>query len=379
MEIKNRQAVQRRGMYIEESQMNQEQRDIIDAKGDVSYIVQGCAGSGKSCLALLKAIRLEQMRPRPRYYFVTFFQLLSKVLKGEMEYAKAGGYQVMTFKEWEKNHVEADYILVDECQDLSLENIIELNNSKRRALFLYGDDTQQIMDFIKNRRPVALKRIRTELNLPVFKLRLNYRLPKKVALFAQQISGRKDLYDHCQNEGGNKPYVVRVSRDPAEQARLIAEIVRDKFHFQNVGVLCRSNEDVKKLYKAWSEQSLGVSVSAKWWIKKKDNNGYDPFAFYGNSRRRSRDDIDSSELADTTVQIMTCHQAKGLQFEAVFLLSWPDLKDELEVNCYYVAVTRTYNSLFVFYTDRLPSVVDNIPREYYNNSLASSQENILQV
>ena len=32
MEIKNRQAVQRRGMYIEESQMNQEQRDIIDAK-----------------------------------------------------------------------------------------------------------------------------------------------------------------------------------------------------------------------------------------------------------------------------------------------------------------------------------------------------------
>ena len=122
-----------------------------------------------------------------------------------------------------------------------------------------------------------------------------------------------------------------------------------------------------------------MSVSAKWWIKKKDNNGYDPFAFYGNSRRRSRDDIDSSELADTTVQIMTCHQAKGLQFEAVFLLSWPDLKDELEVNCYYVAVTRTYNSLFVFYTDRLPSVVDNIPREYYNNSLASSQENILQV
>lgn len=375
----NQQGVQRRGMYIEESQMNQEQRDIIDARGDVSYIVQGCAGSGKSCLALLKAIRLEQMRPRPQYYFVTFFQLLSKVLRGEMEYANASGYQVMTFKEWKKDHVDADYILVDECQDLSPENIMELNSSKRRAMFLYGDDSQQIMDFIKNRRPVALNWIRTALNLPVFKLRLNYRLPKKVALFAQQISGRRDLYDHCQNEGGNKPYVVRVSRNPSEQARLIAEIVRDKFHFQNVGVLCRTNEDVKALYEAWRKQNLGVSVSAKWWLRKKDDESYGGFPSYGYPRRRMRDDIDSSELADTTVQIMTCHQAKGLQFEAVFLMSWPDLKDELEVNCYYVAVTRTYNSLFVFYTDRLPSVVDAIPREYYNNSLAASQGPLIQV
>lgn len=358
----------RRGMYIEESQMNDEQRQIIDAKGDLSCIVQGCAGSGKSCLALLKAIRLEKTVPRPSYYFVTFFQLLSRVLAGEMESAGHRGCQVMTMKEWKRNHCEADYILVDECQDLSPEDIQELNASKRKSIFLYGDDSQQIMDFIRNRRPVALNWIKANLGLPVFKLRKNYRLPKQVAYFAEEISGRKDLHDHCENTGGHRPYVIRVSRDVDEQAELIAETVKNG-HFQNVGVLCRSNEDVKTLYNAMKDR--GVTVSAKWWIEKRDNECVpaDPFGFGGGSRSRRRDRFDTSELSDTTIQIMTCHQAKGLQFEAVFLMSWPDLKDELEVNCYYVAITRTYHSLFVLYTDRLPEIVDAIPKQYYQTTL----------
>lgn len=358
----------RRGMYIEESQMNDEQRQIIDAKGDLSCIVQGCAGSGKSCLALLKAIRMEKSNPRPHYYFVTFFQLLSRVLAGELSSAGYSGCQVMTYKEWFRNHCEADYILVDECQDLSPEDILNLNASKRKSIFLYGDDSQQIMDFMRERRPVALGWIKSKLGLPVFKLRKNYRLPKQVAYFAEEISGRKDLHDHCENNGGHRPYVIRVSRDVNEQAALIAETVKNG-HFQNVGVLCRSNEDVKAMYGALNGR--GVSVSAKWWLERRDDVQVDPdpFGFAIRSRSTRRDRYDTSELRDTTIQIMTCHQAKGLQFEAVFLMSWPDLKDELEVNCYYVAVTRTYHSLFVLYTDRLPDIVSAIPKQHYQTTL----------
>lgn len=72
----------------------------------------------------------------------------------------------------------------------------------------------------------------------------------------------------------------------------------------------------------------------------------------------------------TNPKLMTYHSAKGAQFEAVFI---PECTEgDYFRNALYVAVTRTYQSLYITYTDRLSPLLCDIPSELFNESLSSS-------
>jgi superfamily I DNA/RNA helicase len=67
-------------------------------------------------------------------------------------------------------------------------------------------------------------------------------------------------------------------------------------------------------------------------------------------------------------KLMTYHSSKGLQFENVFL---PDctVEDDDNRNPLYVAVTRTYQSLYILHSGNLSSLFDDVPRDLYDTSL----------
>ena len=71
------------------------------------------------------------------------------------------------------------------------------------------------------------------------------------------------------------------------------------------------------------------------------------------------------------VVLMTYHSSKGLQFENVFL---PDctVEDDDNRNPLYVAVTRTYQSLYILHSGNLSSLFDDVPEDLYETSLAST-------
>ena len=49
----------KRSFYVKDSELDDYQVKVINKKTDNSYIVKGCAGSGKSILALWKAKQIQ--------------------------------------------------------------------------------------------------------------------------------------------------------------------------------------------------------------------------------------------------------------------------------------------------------------------------------
>lgn len=50
----------KRSFYVKDSELDDYQVKVINKKTDNSYIVKGCAGSGKSILALWKAKQIQE-------------------------------------------------------------------------------------------------------------------------------------------------------------------------------------------------------------------------------------------------------------------------------------------------------------------------------
>lgn len=355
-------------MYIAEATVDDEQREILNKKFEHSHIVAGCAGSGKSCLALLRIKMLAEMDAQP-FYLVTFVRSLVEYLRCELRANDMPGECIVTQKEWSQGFItnwcgakfgipeqnrqlsrEPNYLLVDECQDLPLDVIQKMKEMTRKTIFLYGDDEQQIMGFL-DRHPATITQIGTKLNIPIYKLRLNYRLPKKVAAFAQEISGSADLEKHCKNADGEKPYVIRIPHQKDQVEAIIA--LSNQNHYDDVGILCRTDSQVRSIVQLLRETES--SVSARY-----DIGG--SYEYLGNTTR---------------FRVMNTHQAKGQQFEAVFLLMEDNV--QYESNVVYVAVTRTYHALYVFFHNDLPAILRNIPLDRYRTSLSELDAPLIQV
>lgn len=359
----------RKSMYIAEAGIDTEQRSILNLQVDHSHIVVGCAGSGKSCLALLRINMLSKMTGSKPYYLVTVVRSLVEYLRQELRGNDMPGECVITHKEWvegritnwignrfhiPQEHRQVDrapqYLLVDECQDLPIEDLRSMKTATQKHIFLYGDDEQQIMNFA-NRVPASIPQIEVELRLPKYILSSNYRLPKKVAKFAQEITANANLERHCRNADGDKPYVIMMPRQERIQ-NIIALSTQN--HYDEVGVLFRTDEAVRQAYAQLL--AAGQSVSARY----------------------STDDGAYGYLDhETKFKVMNFHQAKGQQFEAVFIC----LEDNVqyETKLLYVGITRTYHALYVMYEQQLPNQLRDIPRALYRFSLGELDQPLVQV
>ena len=235
----------------------------------------------------------------------------------------------------------ADYIIVDEAQDFSKEDIELFKSKARKALLLYGDSAQQLYTFIQDKKTVSMEDIQYFTKFPVEQLVFNHRLPKKIARVAQYINSENDeLEERCTVEGTEKPKILEYPT-VEKQYDAIIELIQNK-HMEDVGILFRQNDEVEEAYNYFQEH--GLNVEAK----------------FGKHM-----DLD---FTSDNPKLMTYHSSKGLQFENVFL---PDctVEDDDNRNPLYVAVTRTYQSLYILHSGNLSSLFDDVPRDLYDTSL----------
>ena len=222
---------------------------------------------------------------------------------------------------------------------------IELFKSKaRKALLLYGDSAQQLYTFIQDKKTVSMEDIQYFTKFPVEQLVFNHRLPKKIARVAQYINSENDeLEERCTVEGTEKPKILEYPT-VEKQYDAIIELIQNK-HMEDVGILFRQNDEVEEAYNYFQEH--GLNVEAK----------------FGKHM-----DLD---FTSDNPKLMTYHSSKGLQFENVFL---PDctVEDDDNRNPLYVAVTRTYQSLYILHSGNLSSLFDDVPEDLYDTSLASA-------
>lgn len=331
----------KRSFYVRESELDDFQRQVLNKKVNKSFIVKGCAGSGKSILALWKAHDIVSNN-RGSLQIIVF----NKALKSYMEEAlRAIGIDpslVDYWHHWKRNPERSDYIIVDEIQDFGQEAIDAFLSSARIVIF-YGDSAQQLYGWRREDTPLSVEKIAAMTGLSTENLVFNHRLPKTIARFAQYICPEgDDLENRCRNEGSEKPYVLKYD-SYEEEMKGIASIINNR-EFDDIGILFPKNEDVDNAARFFSANGLKVE-------------------------KKTSSDMDLN-WSTTNPKLMTYHSAKGAQFEAVFI---PECTagDSFR-NALYVATTRTYQSLYITYTGFLSPLLSGIPDNLFNKSLSSS-------
>ena len=372
---------------IIESELDDDQIKVLNATNEKSCIVAGCAGSGKSVLALIKAQRIQREKG-DNYQIIVFTKALCNYMNAgrkelglknkfsfheEWKWKKelkryANGQSFMVYaKDDEGNKVpnmpSSDYVIVDEIQDFSKEEIRDFLNATNKYFFFFGDTAQSIYQDLKDTMRVEL--INGELcgyKAKYFGLYRNYRLPKPVAKVVQYIGVDLDGFDIDTYKSKETAIPRFIHYDSLEQQiETIARMIKNG-SVSDVGILMPHNVDVKLVHNMLKTHDINHEV------RYKDEEDW-------------RNSIDNLDFSTENPKVMTYHSAKGLQFGTVFLPGIAPLSDDptrkiSDQKALYVAMTRTYRNLFIMYSGDLPFPLSEVPSDLYKTTEIDIVEDI---
>ncbi len=332
----------KQNFFVNEEELDDFQVQLLQKRIDRSTVVSGCAGSGKSILALWKAKQIQDLQDGSTYKFIVFTKTLNRYMSDGIREIGLNSQNFMYHYQWKKAGCpSADFIIVDEIQDFTREDISEFKSAAGRAFYFWGDTAQSIYRGLKNTQDILA--IASDANIEPEQLAFNHRLPRKIARFVAPIAEDDDLVQRCRKEGNELPRILRYASLEGQLDIAMRQIKNRKI--TDCAILFPSNIDVMKAYKYLRDKEF--TVEAKY--DDKDN------------FQQSRLDLDFSS---DNPKLMTYHSAKGLQFEAVFLPECDVSKDHYR-SPLYVAITRSYQYLFIMYSNSLSRFFDTIPKELY--------------
>jgi len=334
------------------------QTQILNQTLDQSLVVTGCAGSGKSIIALHKAKQI-QNELNTDYQVIVFTKSLSNYMNSAKEELNLTGRFTYHYQ-WKKMGCpKSDYIIVDEIQDFTKEEIDEFINASKKHFCFFGDTAQSIFDGLKP--TLSIKDIAFGTGLIPFPLYFNYRLPKPVAKITEGYIGVETKY----NDGTYKSQVNTIPRiieynNYEEQIKAIIRIIKTR-GLTDVGIFFPTNPEVLSASKALSDAGI-------------------------NNEIRYNDKIDWKASKNTlnfessNPKLMTYHSAKGLQFETVFLPNCTIEADGMGLSkqkSLYVAMTRTYDNLYILHSGNLSSFISgSVPVNLYKTTEFDEIEDI---
>lgn len=339
---------------IDPAEFSDFQTEVRELDLSASYVITGCAGSGKTVLALYRVndIRIEALATgvTASFTMIVHTKTLRAFIRSGVQQLKIDLRQVIHYEKWDGS--EVDYIVVDEAQDFSKEKMDIITGAKRKSIMLYGDTQQQIYSGAMSTAEIA-----TYLKLPDKELKINYRLPKMVASFASHLGDDKELENKCIKPGSQKPRLKRFLSWQSELDYIMNEINTRKY--TDVGILLPFNTKLKA-----PKYNFHRNVQTV-----KEYFDLKGFRYEYKLRDNVQDNMELDFDSDLP-KLIPFHSSKGLQFETVFIpfCDWPG-HDGWFIRKYrkplYVALTRTYRNLYMTYTERLTPFFDEIPGYKY--------------
>ena len=341
---------------IKESELDDAQIRVLTATLDKSCVVQGCAGSGKSVLALIKAQRIQKERGN-NYKVIVFTKALCSYMNSGRE-ALGLKNNFSYYWEWENKEkcASADYIILDEIQDFNENEIKRFINSAKKNYFFFGDTAQSIYDGMDNKKTVPVDQIMffvpNRNTVKTFELYHNYRLPVPIAKVACQIGLDTQYVDGIYKSSEKElPRIIQYEKQD-QQIDAIHRIIKNR-NLSDVAILLPQNKDVKSVYEKLKEK--GGNYEARYNV--------------------SGCSSDNLNFHSTNPKILTYHSAKGLQFETVFIpfLEDADMSKRKQL---YVAMTRTYRDLYMMYSGKLPKLFSELDRTLYTTTEVEEIEDL---
>ena len=366
-------------LYLDPEQFDAVQKDIINNgfRRGRNCVVSGCAGSGKSCIAMAIFVDLCQRGRCP--VIVTKQRALVNTYMDELLFLRdgsAGAYVRQHHGEvlewYSQNGVvntfckgvgcgvfDADCtdILVDEAQDFTRGEIDDILSyfPKRQSVHFFGDDNQQIYEGAFGQTGQVNMEMLTALAGEVGSRRAyrstlynNYRLPIPAARFVDRVEGPEgNLSAKCFGEGSEKPYLLnfRSMTDALGAVRDIIRVRKSNFRNYRAAVISYRCETCEQIFNAVDADPSICSARVRGALARGVSN-------YRNVLGPKT--LEHGEFANANVIATTAFSAKGLQFDDVFVMvddfareSW---SKEL-LNVLHVALTRTQRGLYVCYVN----------------------------
>ena len=150
----------------------------------------------------------------------------------------------------------ADYIIVDEIQDFTKDEIEEFIHATKKCYFFFGDTAQSIFNFA-TRSTMSIEQIAELTKLDPLILYNNYRLPNPVAKITQDYVGVgvKAYSDKVyKSKETALPHIIGYPTDEAQIESIISMLQQDDLG--EVGILLPDNNKVVYLYKRLLESHV---------------------------------------------------------------------------------------------------------------------------
>lgn len=356
---------------VKDELMDSIERAILYESLDKSLIVSGCAGSGKSLMAVKLAERIENEKKGKRRIVVYTKALEEYIREGtrtlnlNCNLTHYDRWKWKTVEEWnepnqqyyyvkKENCPHADYFIVDEIQDFSKDEVQSFIKATDKHFLFFGDTAQSIY---KEKNPLPVKDIKKTFGLQdsqckEYLLYYNYRLPVHIAEAVQYVGEDLEEFDPNKYKSPEKTYLRMIKyKDKESHIVDIGKYCAEK-RSSDIAIIVPHKLDVINIYNQL--KGLGVYCEMKY---------DDPHDFHKS--------IDTLDMSTDNPKIMTFHSAKGLQFETVFI---PWINDNpLYMRTYrtplYVAMTRTCRDLFLMHTGWLPHPLAAIPQNLYKTTM----------
>lgn len=331
---------------IPESKLDGIQHDVLDNL-NANMVIKGCAGSGKTVLAIYKLARIISEN-LGSYAFVVYTVTLKEFIKNGIEQFEDLRDKLKELKVYYKQEVielldnnefeYVDYMFIDEVQDLEVDFIAQLHKYVKKNIIVLGDDEQQIYTIRNN--GILIDNIADTIKFDRENIKLletNYRVPKAIARFSGNIIGDNGkLYRKCVKDIGEKP-VINKYKSFYEELDAIMNFI-DEESISDVAILVPFNKDVITVKNYFKEKSIEVE-----------------YKYNDNDNNRMISNID---FTNNIVKVLTYHSSKGLEFDYVFLPKCdkidPVIEEKLRYRqALYVACTRAKKQLFISYSSSI--------------------------
>jgi len=279
-------------------ELSEEQQKVIDYDGSCLCIAG--PGSGKTRTLVEKAEKL--YKEGKDFICLTFTRSAASEMRSRMPGIQAQTIHSFCYGEvdWKGDYdrmlldfnsskvkLKFDYVLIDEVQDLSRDQLDVVLSIIGNKLFAVGDPYQSIYGFNGALGSAVMQELKS-IGCKEFYLRLNYRSCTAIVEILNTIYSRG----------------------------LRSASVKDT---GLVTVLSRTNADVKVVSEYLESKGIGYTVR------------------YGASELRpKKEEFHGSDK----LKVMTCHCSKGLEFDYVILYNWFPEDSGEEMNLYYVSVAR---------------------------------------
>ena len=331
-------------------------------------MVSGCAGSGKTTVALLRTSQIINNNKKEKIIFFVFNRLLRDYLKNT-----ASNFQpdiIIGIWSWfntnfgvrepwklDKNilkqYVESyinqngklDTIIIDEGQDIP-EHVYEIFEELKLSnhITVCADDSQIIYPDRSTDLPTIKEKILARSNV----LTKNYRNTKEIFNFSKYFLPDDERIAHpdfepIREDPDSKPVIYKLPSIEKQTQKIIDIINENKFSAGSIGIALNKKIEVNNLFNILKQNKIDASM----------HHGDAPIETF------------KSPL------VTTYKSFKGLEFDIVILPEFHESNSvfrKIDYNIkkdFYVACTRAKEKLYIIGYDIQPYIFKNIPSELY--------------